>query len=90
MRAAVNADNEQLTAVRAEVKDNKPTPEQDAREKELMESVEKSRKEQESIISDYAHGIPQVKQMIDLALLGNGLLQGRELSDFIRRSVEML
>ena len=90
LRAAVNADNEQLTAVRAEVKDNKPTPEQDAREKELMESVEKSRKEQESIISDYAHGIPQVKQMIDLALLGNGLLQGRELSDFIRRSVEML
>ena len=90
LRAAVNADNEQLTAVRTEVKDNKPTPEQDAREKELMESVEKSRKEQESIISDYAHGIPQVKQMIDLALLGNGLLQGRELSDFIRRSVEML
>ena len=90
LRAAVNADNEQLTAVRAEVKDNKPTPEQDAREKELMESVEKSRKEQENIISDYAHGIPQVKQMIDLALLGNGLLQGRELSDFIRRSVEML
>ena len=90
LRAAVNADNEQLTAVRAEVKDNKPTPEQDAREKELMESVEKSREEQESIISDYAHGIPQVKQMIDLALLGNGLLQGRELSDFIRRSVEML
>ncbi len=90
LRAAVNADNEQLTAIRAEVKDNKPTPEQDAREKELMESVEKSRKEQESIISDYAHGIPQVKQMIDLALLGNGLLQGRELSDFIRRSVEML
>lgn len=90
LRAAVNADNEQLTAVRAEVKDNKPTPEQDAREKQLMESVEKSRKEQESIISNYAHGIPQVKQMIDLALLGNGLLQGRELSDFIRRSVEML
>ncbi len=90
LRAAVNADNEQLTAVRAEVKDNKPTPEQDAREKQLMESVEKSRKEQESIISDYAHGIPQVKQMIDLALLGNGLLQGRDLSDFIRRSVEML
>ena len=90
LRAAVNADNEQLTAVRAEVKDNKPTPEQDAREKELMESVEKSRKEQESIISDYSRNIPQVKQMIDLALLGNGLLQGRELSDFIRRSVEML
>ena len=90
LRSAVNSDNEKLTALRAEIKDNKPTPEQDSQEKELMASVEKSRKEQETIIADYAKTLPQVKQMIDLALLGNGLLQGRELSDFIRRSVEML
>jgi len=90
LRDAVNADNDKLTALRSEIKDNKPTPEQDAQEKELMASVDKSRKEQETIISDYAKTLPQVKQMIDLALLGNGLLQGRELSDFIRRSVEML
>lgn len=90
LRTAMNADNEQLTALRAEIKDNKPTPEQEAREKELMDSVDKSRKEQETIIADYAASLPKVKQMIDLALLGNGLLQGRALSDFIRRSVEML
>jgi len=90
LRSAVSSDNEKLTALRAEIKDNKPTPEQDSQEKELMASVEKSRKEQETIIADYAKTLPQVKQMIDLALLGNGLLQGRELSDFIRRSVEML
>ena len=52
--------------------------------------MENSRKEQESIISAYASGVPAVKQMIDLALLGNGLLQGRELSEFINRSVKML
>ncbi len=90
LRAAVSADNERLTAVRAEVKDNKPTPEQEAEEKKLMESVDKSRKEQDSIVTTYAAGQPAVKQMIDLALLGNGLLQGRELSDFIRRSVSLL
>lgn len=90
LRAAVSADNERLTAIRAEVKDNKPTPEQEAEEKKLLDSVENSRKEQESIISAYASGIPAVKQMIDLALLGNGLLQGRELSEFINRSVKML
>ncbi|MCI9173138.1 molecular chaperone HtpG [uncultured Duncaniella sp.] len=90
LRAAVSADNERLTAIRAEVKDNKPTPEQEAEEKKLLDSVENSRKEQESIISAYASGVPAVKQMIDLALLGNGLLQGRELSEFINRSVKML
>lgn len=40
--------------------------------------------------ADYAGGVPSVKQMIDLALLGNGLLQGKELSEFIARSVRML
>lgn len=90
LRAAVSADNERLTAIRAEIKDNKPTPEQEAEEKKLLDSVENSRKEQESIISAYASGVPAVKQMIDLALLGNGLLQGRELSEFINRSVKML
>lgn len=90
LRAAVSADNERLTAIRAEVKDNKPTPEQEAEEKKLLESVDNSRKEQDSIIAAYASGVPAVKQMIDLALLGNGLLQGRELSEFINRSVKML
>lgn len=90
LRATVSADNERLTAVRAEVKDNKPTPEQEAEEKKLLESVDNSRKEQDSIIAAYASGVPAVKQMIDLALLGNGLLQGRELSEFINRSVKML
>ena len=90
LRTTVNADNEKLSALRAEIKDNKPTDEQETQEKELMASVDKARKEQETIIAHYAKELPKVKQMIDLALLGNGLLQGRELSDFIRRSVDML
>ena len=90
LRTTVNVDNEKLSALRAEIKDNKPTAEQETQEKELMASVDKARKEQETIIAHYAKELPKVKQMIDLALLGNGLLQGRELSDFIRRSVDML
>lgn len=90
LRAAVDADNEKLTALRAEIKDNKPTDAQKAEEQKLMDSVESSRREQETIASDYAKGVPAVRQMIDLALLGNGLLQGKELSEFIARSVKML
>ncbi|MDE6371805.1 MAG: molecular chaperone HtpG, partial [Duncaniella sp.] len=90
LRETVKSDNDKLTALRAEIKDNKPTDEQKAQENALLDAVDKSRKEQEKLVTDYAAGQPEVKQMIDLALLGNGLLQGKELSEFIRRSVEML
>ena len=90
LRASVETDNSQLSALRAEYKDGKPSDEQAAREKELMDAVETARKEQEKLVSDYAAHQPVVRQMIDLALLSNGLLQGRELKEFIKRSVEML
>ncbi|MCM1521820.1 MAG: molecular chaperone HtpG [Muribaculaceae bacterium] len=90
LRSAVEADNASLTSLRAEFKDNKPTPEQSEKEKALMENVEKSRKEQEKIVSEYAAGRPKVRQMIDLALLGNGLLKGKALTEFVHRSVELL
>ena len=41
-------------------------------------------------LADYAANVPQVRQLIDLALLGNGLLRGRQLSDFIARSVSLI
>jgi molecular chaperone HtpG len=33
---------------------------------------------------------PVVKQLIDLALLSNGMLRGEQLTNFIRRSVELI
>lgn len=90
LRKAVEDGNEKITALRSEIKDNKPTDEQSAKEKSLMADVEKSRKEQEEIISKYASEKPVIKQVIDIALLGNGLLKGRDLSEFIKRSISML
>ena len=90
LTASIDADNKNITVLRSEIKDNKPTDEQAAEEKSLTESVEKARKEKEEIISKYAEEKPVVKQVIDLALLANGLLRGRDLSEFIKRSVEML
>lgn len=86
----VDDDNARLTAVRAEVKDNKPTPEQTEEENKLLTSVENARKEQEKIASEYASTLPVIRQMIDLALLGNGLLKGRALTEFVKRSVSLL
>ncbi len=57
---------------------------------DLEAEVTKSRDKESSIIKEYAAGIPEVKQIIDLALLQSGLLKGEALSAFIRRSVSLL
>lgn len=90
INASINADNEKITALRAEIKDNKPTEEQKAEEQRLTAAVENSRKEKDDMIARYAAEKPVVKQAIDLALLANGLLRGRDLSEFIKRSTAML
>lgn len=90
INTSINADNEKITALRAEIKDNKPTDEQKAEEQRLTAAVENSRKEKDDMIARYAAEKPVVKQAIDLALLANGLLRGRDLSEFIKRSTAML
>lgn len=62
-------------------------------EKEISEKEAKVadfRKDQESLISGYAKDKKIVRQIIDLALLQSGLLKGRELSEFIHRSIDLL
>ncbi len=90
INGTIDADNEKITVLRSEIKDNKPTDEQKAEEKQLADNVEKNRMEKEEIIARYASEKPVVKQAIDLALLANGLLRGRDLNEFINRSVKML
>ncbi|WP_289732778.1 molecular chaperone HtpG [uncultured Duncaniella sp.] len=90
INGTIDADNEMITVLRSEIKDNKPTDEQKAEEKQLSDNVEKNRMEKEEIIARYASEKPVVKQAIDLALLANGLLRGRDLNEFINRSVKML
>ena len=48
------------------------------------------REQRNKVIADYAAGNKMVSQLIDLALLGNGMLKGEALSNFIKRSVELI
>lgn len=57
---------------------------------DLEAEVGKSREKEETIIKEYAAGVANVKQVIDLALLQSGLLKGEALSEFIRRSAALL
>ena len=59
-----------------------------------MQNTEKAVSEQkdkkQSILSAYAKGNDTVHQLIDLALLQNGMLKGAALNEFIKRSVTIL
>ncbi len=49
---------------------------------------EKSKKE--AVIGKYAAGNKVVHQLIDLALLQNGMLKGEALNNFVKRSIELI
>ena len=48
------------------------------------------RNKRTEVITAYAAGQELVKQLIDIALLGNGLLKGEALNTFLKRSVSLL
>lgn len=52
-----------------------------------LDKLTESRKE---ILTSFAGETKLVKQLIDLALLSNNMLRGEELSQFVKRSVELL
>ncbi len=58
--------------------------------KKCGEDLRQEEKKREDILADYAKGSETVSQLIDLALLQNGLLQGEALSRFVRRSVTFI
>ena len=85
----IEADNTEISKLREAHKADSDA-ESDQKVKDLEKEVADSREQQEKAISDYAAGQPLVKQLIDLALLANGLLKGKDLSAFISRSVSLL
>ena len=53
-------------------------------------ALEEQRNKKSQIIADYAKDNKVLHQLIDLALLQNGMLKGSALSEFIKRSVTMI
>lgn len=58
--------------------------------KNTEESLSKQRAEKNDIIANYAKGNDAIHQLIDLALLQNGMLKGAALDKFIKRSVDLI
>ncbi|MFC2275892.1 MAG: molecular chaperone HtpG [Prevotella nigrescens] len=58
--------------------------------KNTEEELTKQRNEKNTVITDYAKNNNAIHQLIDLALLQNGLLKGAALDKFIKRSVDLI
>ena len=75
------------------VKDKKveelTTEEKDMRE-QLSKRVVELRQERDSRLEEIGKENKKVRQIIDLALLSNGMLKGKNLTDFIQRSISLI
>ena len=55
-----------------------------------QKAIDEQKQKRDALIADYAKDNNIVHQLIDLALLQNGMLKGEALDRFLRRSVEMI
>ena len=55
-----------------------------------QKAIDEQKAQKQQLISDYAKGNDVVHQLIDLALLQNGMLKGAALDNFLRRSIELI
>lgn len=58
--------------------------------KQVNDQIAEQNTQREAVLADYAHTNQIVPQLIDLALLQNGLLRGEALNAFVKRSVDLI
>ena len=75
------------------VKDKKDadfTPEEREMRETLSKRVVELRQERDNRLTEIGKQNRKVRQIIDLALLSNGMLKGKNLTDFIQRSISLI
>ncbi|MFO7868413.1 MAG: molecular chaperone HtpG [Bacteroidales bacterium] len=86
----LNKEKEALDAKHKDKKDEEiPTEEKDTKN-ELSKQIEELTNEKNSILKDYGSQNDLVKELIDLALISNNMLQGEELNKFVKRSLNLI
>ena len=66
------------------------TQEEKDQKAEAEKAVQAEKDKKQNVLADYAKGNAIVHQLIDLALLQNGMLKGEALDRFLKRSVELI
>ena len=81
------------TALETAQKDLKPedvTPEEKAELEQVNNDIAAQYTQRNETLAGYARENQVVSQLIDLALLQNGLLRGEALNAFVKRSVDLI
>ena len=93
VEAELKGQEARLAAIR-QAQEKKKAEELTQDDKDMKAECEKAIQEQkdkkQQILADYAKGNSIVHQLIDLALLQNGMLKGEALDQFLKRSVDLI
>ncbi len=93
LEEAIASSKETISQLRSAQKDKKPD-EISQEDKDKLASAEKQEQESEqkenAVLTDFATQNSTIRQLVDLALLSNNMLKGEALSNFIKRSVELM
>ena len=87
---SIEENNTKIKSIKDAKKDSELSSDESTIISTTEDIIKELRTKECSIITEYASTLPKVKQLIDLALLGNGLLKGEELNTFINRSISLL
>lgn len=82
-----------LQAIETAQQHTKPedvTEEEKNKLKQVNDQIAEQHTQREAVLADYARTNQIVPQLIDLALLQNGLLRGEALNAFVKRSVDLI
>ncbi len=87
---AAVAEEKRFDEVTRDKKEEELTAEERTMREELSKKIVTLRDERNTRLREIGGGNRLVKQIIDLALLSNGMLKGKSLSDFIQRSISLI
>ncbi len=87
---AAAAEEKRFDEVTKDKKEADLTDEEKTMREELSKKVVTLRDERNERLKEIGRGNDLVKQIIDLALLSNGMLKGKSLTDFIQRSISLI
>jgi len=80
----------ELDKVNKEKKEEEIKQEDKDRIEELSKKIKELEEKKEKMLKKFGNSNKLVKQLIDLALLANGMLKGEDLSKFVKRSIELI
>ena len=87
---AATTEEQRFEEVVKDKKEEEFTSEEKSMREELSKKVVELRDERSERLKEIGRNSGLVKQIIDLALLSNGMLKGKNLTDFIQRSIALI